>query len=188
MADDMIVEAAAPLNGVLIKIDTQAVAQRKRGRPFEREWDGYEIVATPLWPEIGQLRQPDGTFIDPPVPPPNEGQLLAYAGKARWQREVGGITVAGMPVSTDDRSKTLVMGALLKAQRGGPDYTTMWSAADGQSYPVDTAAIEAISDAMSAFVDDLFVALGTVRAAVLDGSIADYAAIDAAFQAVATAR
>ena len=64
--------------------------------------------------------------------------LIAHAADARWRREVGGILVGTVPVATDDRSKTMVLGARVAAA-ANPAWETVWHGADG------TAAVESFS-------------------------------------------
>jgi len=109
-------------------------------------------------------------------------ELLAYAADARWRLETGGITVAGVPVLTDDRSKLMIAGARLAAM-ADPAWTTPWHGADGGIYPLDAAAIVAISDAVSAHVQASFSTFATVKAAIASGAITTTAEIEAAFAA-----
>ena len=68
--------------------------------------------------------------IEIQTPQTTASDLIAYAAAARWRKETGGITVFGIPVKTDDRSKQMVMGARIAADID-PDFTTPWIAADG---------------------------------------------------------
>lgn len=108
-------------------------------------------------------------------------RLIAYAKDKRWQKEVGGIVVAGVPIATDDRSKQMIMGARIAAE-ADPEFTAEWDAADGQT-PVTLSAVQivAVSNAVLAHVAAVFTAYKTLNAGVLDGSIVTFEAIDAAF-------
>jgi hypothetical protein len=92
--------------------------------------------------------------------------LIAYAADLRWQREVGGITVGGVPVATDDRSKLMIAGARIAAS-ADPDWVTLW---DGE-HAVDAATMIAISDAVQAHVNAVFSTFASVKAAILAGEI-----------------
>lgn len=48
----------------------------------------------------------------------------------RYEAEVGGITVSGVPIDTDDRSKLLINGAALEATID-PAYVMQWKTMDG---------------------------------------------------------
>lgn len=107
-------------------------------------------------------------------------QLKAYAADLRWRREIGGILVAGLPVATDDRSKMMILGARVAAA-ANPDWVTVWHGADGGSYPINAAAMVAISDAVQAHVNQWFATFSIVDAAIVTGEITTKAEIDAAF-------
>jgi len=116
--------------------------------------------------------------IEPYTPPPVD--LVAHAADKRWQKEVGGIEVAGIPVATDDRSKAMIIGARLAAD-ADPAWSTMWVGADGAVYPIDAVAIVAISDAVQAHVNACFTLYAGVKAEIDNGDIASVEQIDAAF-------
>lgn len=106
--------------------------------------------------------------------------LAAYASDLRWQKESGGITISGVPIATDDRSKLMITGARVAAD-ADPAWTTIWQGTDGTSYPLNAAAMIAISNAVSAHVAGCFASYATVKAAIDAGTMTTTAAIDAAF-------
>ncbi len=106
--------------------------------------------------------------------------LTAYARDRRWRAEVSGITVAGVPVATDDRSKMMIIGARVAAT-ADPAWRTVWHGSDGQGYPVDAAAMVAISDAVQAHVNATFTTLSAVLSAIEAGEITTQEEIEAAF-------
>jgi len=120
----------------------------------------------------------DGGVIEPYAPPPVD--LLNYAADKRWQKEVGGIEFGGIPVATDDRSKSMIIGARLAAD-ADPAWSTMWVGADGVVYPIDAAAIVAISDAVQAHVNACFTLYAAVKAGIDDGDVTSAEQIDTAF-------
>ncbi|MFD2677988.1 DUF4376 domain-containing protein [Camelimonas lactis] len=121
--------------------------------------------------EGGELSEP------PPPPPPSQADLAAYAADKRWQAETGGITVAGVPVATDDRSKTMIMGARIKADADS-SYTVGWKGADGSFVSLTAPQIIAISDAVLAHVDACFAAEAAVAAAITDGTVTTTQQVD----------
>lgn len=123
----------------------------------------------------------DGEAFLPPVDPPPIN-LLAYAADARWRKEVGGITIAGIPVATDDRSKLMITGARVAAMADS-NWSTVWIGADGGSYPVDATAMIAISDAVQAHVNATFATFAAIKARIEGGKIKKVADVDAAFAA-----
>ena len=142
-----------------------------------------DIVAQcrPSAPEVVQGWMLEGDeLVAPPAPTLSEAQLRAYAADARWRREVGGILVGTVPVATDDRSKTMVLGARVAAA-ANPAWETVWHGADGQTYPLNAAAMIAISDAVEAHVNATFATFAIVKADIEAGEITTLAEIDAAF-------
>lgn len=122
----------------------------------------------------------DGVLTPPPPVPPTKDDLTAYAADTRWRKEIGGIVVGGVPVATDDRSKQMIIGARLAAD-ADPDWTTQWVGADGAIYPINAAAIIAISDAVQANVNACFVAYAAVKSDIDAGDITTTQEIDDAF-------
>lgn len=109
--------------------------------------------------------------------------LAAYAKAARDRHENGGITVGGVPVATDDRSKTLLTGARLRVEKDAT-LVTSFAAADGHVYPLTAAMILAVSDAIGAFVAELFEAYASIMGEITAGSIKTTDEIDARFGAL----
>ena len=72
----------------------------------------------------------------------------------RYTREVRGFTFNGQRISTDDRAKTLLMGARLEATEN-PLSTLNWKTDKG-FVVLNAAAIIAISNAVRAFVQACF--------------------------------
>lgn len=118
--------------------------------------------------------------LNPPLTPVD---LIAYAAQKRWEKEVGGTEVAGMPIFTDDRSKTLIMGAR-QAADADPGFTTQWKTAGGTFITLDATMIMAISNAVLAHVAACFVREAAVIAAIEGETITTTAEIDDAFDAV----
>lgn len=142
------------------------------------------IVAAcrPCGPDVTQGWVVDGDdMVAPLAPTVTQDQLLAYAADRRWRREVGGILVGTVPVATDDRSKIMIMGARVAAA-ASPDWETVWHGADGQTYPINAAAMIAISNAVEAHVNATFATFATVKAEIEAGEITTLAEIDAEFE------
>jgi hypothetical protein len=81
--------------------------------------DGEHSLA--LWP--AELAQPTTAELLA-AETAQQGQRIAAR---RYQAEVGGITVGGLPVDTDDRSKLLINGAAVEAMLD-PAYVLRWKA------------------------------------------------------------
>lgn len=112
-------------------------------------------------------------------------ELLAYAAMRRWEKEVGGVTVSGVAVATDDRSKQMILGARIAAVADGT-FTTQWVGSDGSIVSLNATQIIAISNAVLAHVQACFSTFATVEAAVnaTPPTITARAAIDTAFAAI----
>jgi hypothetical protein len=120
----------------------------------------------------------EGNTIPPYVP--SAIDLNAYTATKRWEREVGGIVVGGLDVATDDRSKIMISGARMKADKD-PAFTAQWKCPDGSFITLDAATIIHASDAVLDHVNDCFSIEADVLAAIGDGSISTTAEVDAAF-------
>ncbi len=143
--------------------------------------DGKIVISSELVVEGGAVVR-QVTLAN--VPPPTTEELTAYTANARWRAEAGGISVIGLPVHTDDRSKMMLMGARVKAQ-ADTTFVTHWKTADGSFFPLDAATIIALSDAVLAHVDGCFRREAEVLAAIAEGDVTSLEEINAAFTDVA---
>lgn len=121
----------------------------------------------------------EGGFVEPAKPAPTTDELIAHAAARRWQVETAGITAGGVMVATDDRSKSLIMGARMAADKD-PGFTTRFKPVGGGFVTVDAPAIIAISDALLAHVAACFAIEAQVVADIDAGIITTTAEIDAA--------
>lgn len=80
--------------------------------------------------------------------------LIARATHRRWEVEVGGITLGGMAITTDDRSKTL----LLQADREAREHDTgaRWKVSSGVWVDLTAAQVRACAAALSDHVRACF--------------------------------
>jgi len=111
--------------------------------------------------------------------------LLANAELARWRTEVGGITVGGVRIATDDRSKLLIAGARMAADADPGNWSTVWQTGSG-GVPLNAAAMIAISNAVQAHVNACFLKFSEVANDIAADVITDTEAIDAAFASIVT--
>ncbi|TCR07363.1 DUF4376 domain-containing protein [Neorhizobium sp. JUb45] len=147
---------------------------------FEGE-DGENIVPEDMGNRHRQMIaewEAEGNTIPPYAPPAID--LNTYTATKRWEREVGGIVVGGLDVATDDRSKIMISGARMKADKD-PAFTAQWKCPDGSFITLDAATIIHASDAVLDHVNDCFSIEADVLAAIVDGSISTSADVDAAF-------
>ena len=101
-----------------------------------------------------------------PAPAPDWPALIAAR---RWLAETSGTTFGGMPIDTDDRSKLLINGAALRADRSA-DYVLRWKTSQG-FVDLTAAQVLAVADAVSEHVQRCFDREDALLVAVADGSI-----------------
>jgi hypothetical protein len=99
-------------------------------------------------------------------PAPNWSALIAAR---RYIAETSGTVIASMPIATDDRSKTLINGAALRAYRS-TDYVLRWKTSEG-FVDLPAAQVLAIADAVSEHVQLCFDREDVLLGAVAAGSI-----------------
>lgn len=87
----------------------------------------------------------------------------------RWLAETSGATFGGMPIDTDDRSKLLINGAAMRADRSA-DYVLRWKTSQG-FVDLSAAQVLAVADAVSEHVQLCFDREDVLLGAMADGSI-----------------
>jgi hypothetical protein len=105
--------------------------------------------------------------------------LRAYAADARWQREIGGVTVAGVPVQTDRASQAMVNGAVALCDKV-PSTVIRFKSAAG-FVDLGAATMTAVAVAVGQHVQSVFATEATVIAGIEAGTITTRAQIDSAF-------
>lgn len=123
-----------------------------------------------IWTGAGWQKLAEAPVIPDPEPMPEpEPDWLPLIAARRYEAEVSGITLGGIPVATDDRSKLLINGAALRAIRE-TGYTLRWKTGEGF---IDLSAeqVLAMADAVADHVQACFDREAELQAAVADGSI-----------------
>jgi len=124
----------------------------------------------------------DGHIIIPYfVPDPDKEQLRAHAAQKRWEKEVGGISLNGMKISTDDRSKIMISGARASAD-ADPSFETVWKVSDNEFITLKAPAIIGISNAVLDHVSELFALEQSVIGFINSDKIKTYERIDEIFK------
>ena len=85
-----------------------------------------------------------------------QSRILSALAAHRYKVETGGITVNGLSVSTDDRSKLMLNGAR-NAAMVNEEFVTKWKTPQG-FVTLNSAQIIALSDAVAAHVNACFLA------------------------------
>lgn len=112
------------------------------------------------WEKLAAAPEPE------PLPAPDWPALIAAR---RYIAETSGTVIASMPIATDDRSKTLINGAVLRAYRS-TDYVLRWKTSEG-FVDLPAAQVLAIADAVSEHVQLCFDREDVLLGAVAAGSI-----------------
>ncbi|MDX2308094.1 MAG: DUF4376 domain-containing protein [Hyphomicrobium sp.] len=107
-------------------------------------------------------------------------RLVTYAADARWRKQTGGITVSGIPVRTDDKTRAEIAQARTDASFDAA-WTTEWKLSNGSWVTLNAATITAIHAAVSAHIRDCFATEKAVAASIASGTITTNAEIDAEF-------
>lgn len=151
--------------------------------PSAEQLEGFVEVDQATFEELythQQTRRYVNGKVEIYTPTPTAADLVTHAAQRRWEKEAGGITLSGLVVHTDDRSKIMISGARVAAE-ADPNFTTQWKGADGSFVTLDAAMIVAISNAVSTHVSNCFALEAQVLAQIEAGTITTAAEIDAAF-------
>lgn len=114
--------------------------------------------------------------------PPNmdSASLVAYAASIRHSKEVGGITVNGIPIATDDRSKQMILGARVAAGADS-EFTTPWIGVGGAITTLNADQVIAMSNAVLDHVQSCFTLFASVVSGIAGGDITTRSQIDEVF-------
>jgi hypothetical protein len=140
--------------------------------------DDADVGSDDISVRAGRIWQAGELVIQPPPAP----SLTEYAKAKRYEKEISNLAFGPYQIAMDDRSKSLILGAYITAQRN-PAWTTVWQAENGEAQ-VDAATIAQIFDAMQARVNSCFTVYSTVAAGISGGTITTTTAIDEAFAGV----
>lgn len=134
------------------------------------EW--LDMERARVVPQVGA----SGSYT-PPADPANEpmtlerakAEKLAELAAARYEREVGGITIGGARIKTDRESQATITGAFISLSQGLAQ-TIDWKAEGGQWVTLNLAQIQPIAQAVVAHVQACFTAEGQLAAEVAAAS------------------
>ena len=137
-----------PLNWVRTDVEPPSLSGAEVARWTGEDWETLaesppDLAPTPDWP--------------------------ALIADRRWLAETSGTTFGGIPIDTDDRSKLLINGAALRADRSA-DYVLRWKTSQG-FVDLTAAQVLAVADAVSEHVQLCFDREDALLVAVADGSI-----------------
>ncbi|WP_038384937.1 DUF4376 domain-containing protein [Bradyrhizobium elkanii] len=147
--------------------------------PIATEEDiwGYVQAFQPLW-----LWDSDAKLIAQPA----EGQytkqqLRNYNATVRFNKVTGGMTAAGVPIKTDDRSRNFIQGGRAAAVDDAT-FTTKWYGSDGNFYDVDAATMKSMADALGKHTNDCYTVFSQTDDGIVANTITTLAQIDTAYQ------
>lgn len=106
------------------------------------------------------------------IAPISEVDALAAIAARRFDAEVAGISVAGVPVYTDRTTQNKLTAAAFRALRN-PEYTVDWKCTNGSFITLNAEQITAIADAVGDYVQACYTREGELVAAFNDGSYTD---------------
>ncbi|WP_316185934.1 MULTISPECIES: DUF4376 domain-containing protein [unclassified Bradyrhizobium] len=140
-----------------------------------------------IWPYVAGFL-PDwlfnsGTFAQPGAGIYSTAQLVAYAASVRYAREIAGINVNGVSVTTDRQSQAMINGGFNMALHD-PTFTTQWKTASGGFIQVDAPTMIAIATGVGQHVAVCFAKEAAVIAGIAAGTIKVPAEIDSAFAGI----
>jgi hypothetical protein len=123
----------------------------------------------------------DGTnFSQPAVNAWRKTQLQNYNSQVRFDKVTGGMTAAGVPVKTDDRSRGFITDARTHA-KDNPNYTAKWFGSDGLFYPVDAPTIISMADQVTQHSTDCYTVFEQVSNEITTNAVTTLAQIDQAY-------
>lgn len=82
--------------------------------------------------------------------------IMPALADRRWQAEVGGTTVGGIPVSTDRESQSKLTAAFVQADKNPAFNIPNWKVAPGTFVTLDATTIIALGNAVTAHVQACF--------------------------------
>ena len=111
-----------------------------------------------------------------------KNELLFYASNKRWELETAGAPFRGHLVATDDRSKLMMMSAVMAAGLV-VNWSTTWQFLDGSSLKLNKADVTEMSLVVQAYVNSLFGTFATIKADIQAGGVTTRDQVDARFAA-----
>jgi hypothetical protein len=121
------------------------------------------------------------TFSQPAANAWTKAQLQNYNAQTRFDKVTGGMTAAGVPVKTDDRSRGLIADAR-KAAETDNTFTAKWYGSDGNFYAIDAATMIQLSNTVNNHTNDCYNTFSQVDGEILANTVTTLAQIDTAYQ------
>lgn len=139
----------------------------------------YQYVVDILPPWL-----PKDDFVRPSATSYSKGQLKAYAAAKRYEREVGGVDVAGVVYPTDRETQAKLTSAALFSQVDNSQIFA-WKLPSGNfTEPLTAAQMLTVAASVGGFVNRCFIAEADIIAKIEDGTIISLQQIDEEIAAV----
>jgi Domain of unknown function (DUF4376) len=120
------------------------------------------------------------TLAQPTATTYTKQQLHNYNSDKRVREVDGGMTAAGIPVRTDQRSRMEINSSRAQAV-SNPNFTTQWYGSDGNFYPVDAPTMIAMADAVAKHTNDCFAVFKQMDDGITLNTTTTIAQIDTAY-------
>lgn len=142
--------------------------------------EGKILLADEPSANIGDIYR-EGAIVKPSQEPLSITHLADRLAACRYERENGGITLIGVPIKTDQFTRTNLIGARIRAMEDA-GYTVNWKT-DAGFVTLDAPTIIAIADAVANHVQKCFDAEAAVLPSLGQYETAEQvrAAFDAAY-------
>jgi len=132
--------------------------------------EGTPALVEGVWTQVWEVTD---------APAPSKTELAAYAASKRWEKEIGGIVVAGAAIDTSRESQSMIGNAYSYSQ-AHPSEVIKFKAASGW-ISIDAATVVAIAASVGAHVQACFAIEESVAAEIEAGTITTYGQVDEVF-------
>lgn len=123
----------------------------------------------------------DGTHVSQPaLNQYRPGQLNNYNSQVRDAKVNGGMVATGIPIKTDNVSRTYVQGGRAMAI-DNKQFQTQWLGSDGNFYPLDANGMIAMAGALGDHTNECYMTFQQVAGGISGGAITTTAQVDSAY-------
>lgn len=145
-------------------------AARPLVRPSKVTVEGNPQLVDGVWTQA---------WVQTDAPAPSKDQLLEYAALKRWEKEIGGVALAGTHIATDRGSQDMIGNAYSYSQ-AHPNEAIRFKAASGWVL-LDAPTLAAIATAVGAHVQACFTAEAELAGDIEAGIVTTYQQVEEAF-------
>jgi hypothetical protein len=180
-------EVYSSVSNTYVPVTDAAFSAWLRNNPYgapkaASEAELWNVLTTSYGMPLADWLFNGATFVQPAAGQYTKAQLTGYAASKRYDVEVGGMTITGIPIATDRQSQAMINGAFNLASQNAA--LALQFKTESGFVSLTAAQIIGIAVAVATHVQNCFAKEAEVGAAIAAGSISDLAAIDAAFVGV----